>query len=837
MNFTEKLEDLFEQNADAFKVSKLFKERIKLYNASLQNRFIENLGKDFLVKHTKAYDSIISDMYKAVLRQLFGIYLPMRSSIPIAVIALGSYGREQLSMHSDIDLMIVFEEVEAYNTKLIIEKLLYLAWDAGLKLGHRVHEVHDIFKAANEDITIRTAMMEARFIVGSNFTYHATEREFNRLRQHDPKAFVLAKVEESQARRRKYPISMQPNMKEGVGALRDSNLLFWIAKTIYSISQLRDLVPSIINEEDYREYRIALELIFRVRSALHISANKQQDQLSLDYIPQLSTMLGFKEQRVFVTKVLTAQAQIDRITQIYVKKFIRPLIYGEENYTELKNSRIQKNIYHKNSTLYASYHCKALSIDTLFELILSQKDEMMKFDPSFIYLVSITDIQRPFNAKTYKMIQNFFMRAHTYPYLELFFNAGVIEYIFSSFKKVMYLPQFDGYHDYSVDRHSIKCVEALENIQDKKIQTLFESLHVEEKLMLKIAVLLHDTGKGRIQDHSEVGAKLISAFAKRLQLSESNISTMTLLVKQHVTMSIVAQRENIYNEKTLYKFMSKVQTKENLKLLYILTYADINGVGKNIYNTHTAKLLEELYYASLDIASQSDRISDATKRLRIENRIKNVAEYKELSNILKKKTLIIESNLFYFKHKPKDIIAIATEARNVFDYSYSLQNEETLSIEIFRKVPLNLGYLLGKLQHLDVASMDIFTLFDDVKYFKIAFFNQAAEDEIESTKEIIENSFDMHRKIELSPIKLKEEDIKLDCEHSLAYAELIIHTANQRGLLAYLVEKLEESSINITTAKIHSTKNKARDHFLIEKQLNMCDNADNLIKHILEGYN
>ena len=226
MNITEQIEDLIGKNATDFEISKLFKAYIADYKKSLPELFEQNQGKDFLVKHTKALDKIIHLMYKTVLRQMFGNYLPMRNSIPVAVIALGSYGREQLCVHSDIDLMLVFEKCEGYNTNTILEKLLYLAWDAGLKLGHRVHESNKLLKASREDITIRTAMMESRFITGSAFVWHAVQRQLTAIRHDDPKSFILAKIDEAHARRKKYPSSMQPNIKESVGGLRDSQLLF-----------------------------------------------------------------------------------------------------------------------------------------------------------------------------------------------------------------------------------------------------------------------------------------------------------------------------------------------------------------------------------------------------------------------------------------------------------------------------------------------------------------------------------------------------------------------------------------------------------------------------------
>ena len=364
MSIVEQLEDLIESNASDFELSKLFKSHINEYKDSLLTLFERNQGKDFLVTHTKTLDSILSLMYKTLLRRMFGNYLPMRGNIPIALIALGSYGREQLCVHSDIDLMIVYEKNEGYNTAAIIEKFLYLAWDAGMKLGHRVHEVNDLLDASREDITIKTAMMESRFIIGSPFTWNATLHRLTLIRHDKPKEFVLAKIEEAKIRRAKFPLSMQPNIKEGIGGLRDSQLLYWIAKTLYGVNTLRELSGKVFSEEHYREYRIALELLFRVRSALHLLANKQQDQLVLDFMPNIARILGFTDERRLVTKLLEAQWRINNFTQIYVKKMARLYLTDMTKISVIRSERLRKGFYALDNVLYSSYNLSTPSIES-----------------------------------------------------------------------------------------------------------------------------------------------------------------------------------------------------------------------------------------------------------------------------------------------------------------------------------------------------------------------------------------------------------------------------------------------------------------------------------------
>lgn len=835
MDIVLQIEDIIENNGNDFELSKLFKAYINEYKTSLPEVFKKNQGKDFLVRHTKQMDSIISLMYKTVLRRLFGNYLPMRTSIPIAIVALGSYGREQLCVHSDIDLLIVYEKVEGYNSELIIQKLFYLALDAGLKLGHRVHDVNDLFKASNEDITIRTSLMEARFVTGSSFTWQATGKKLTKIRLYNQKEFILAKIEEAQTRRKKYPPSMQPNIKESVGGLRDSNLIFWIAQTIYGVTTLKDLTGVLFSDEEYKDYRAALELLFRVRSALHLITNKQEDRLLLEHIPEVNRLLGFTNQQKMVTKVLEAQWRISNFTQIFVKKMVRPYIVDMSYVTKFRHNRLSKGIYVLENRLFASYNLEIQPLNKLLEILISLPDKFYHFDAGFLNQLTYTKISYPLQAKTYSLLKELLKRREMYCFLKLFYDAGILHHLFHNFKKVLHLPQFDGYHNYPVDIHSLKCVEALENIKEPFIEQLYNEFSDDEKLLLKIVTLFHDTGKGRKQDHSEVGAKLIVPFVKKLKLKEEHIERCVTLVKQHVTMSNVAFKQNIHNEKVLYKFMSNVGDLKNLKLLYVLTYADISGVGGNIYNTFNAKLLLDLYNSALEVAQNVGRISDATKRINIEKRVQKFPDFLELPKPLQNKLLRVESNLFFFKHTPLDIIKIAQKATRTKEYDYSIHVKTSLSIEIYRKIPLNIGYLLASLSHLDVASMEIFTLFDGIKYFKIEFIEHVSEDDKTDIEAIVNNAFDMKRHVPLKNVHIYKNEINIDCEHSLTHAEVTVNTQNQKGLLAYIMECFEELGINIVTAKIHSTKHKVRDSFLIEKQNDICNNVTKIYELLTKG--
>ncbi|MEA1983178.1 MAG: HD domain-containing protein [Campylobacterota bacterium] len=832
MNLRLEIENVIEKSGTDFELSKLFKHYIIEYKESLPELFESSQGKDFLVKHTKKLDSIISLMYKTILRRSFGDFIPMRNSIPIAIVALGSYGREQLCVHSDIDLLIVYEDIEGFNNKLIIEKFFYLAMDSGLKLGHRVHEVEDLFNGANEDLTIRTSLMESRFIIGSNFIWHAAQQKLAYIRVHQQKEFLLAKVEEAHTRRKKHPFSMQPNIKESVGGLRDTHLLYWVAHTIYGIHSLKELQGTIFKENSYKEYRIALELLYRVRSALHLITGKQEDTLRLEYIPAVAKMLGMKDQKKLASKVLSASWRINNFTRIFTKKMLRPFMYDSKMIKTLRKKRVQPGIYEFDNRIYASFNQNDRTIEELLETLISLEDKPYKYDSAILSQFTYAEVKHPLSEKIYSLLKQILERKHSFSILQLFYDAGVLHQLFLNFKKVLHMPQFDGYHNFPVDLHSIECVNALENIREPSIEKIYSNLSPSDRLLVKTIVLFHDTGKGRKQDHSEVGAKLIVPFAKQIGLSKESISRAVTLVKHHILMSNVAFKENIHNEKILYKFMSKIADAKNLDLLYVITYADINGVGSTTYNAFNSKLLHDLYVSALEVVQNSDRITDAKKRLIIEKRVQNLPDFKAMPKTLQKKIIGIESNLFFFKHTPLDILEIAKTAKETKEYSFTTKNESSLTIEIYRKTPLNVGFLLASLSHLNVANMEIFTLFDELKYFKIDFIQNIDGNELLDVEEIIDAAFDMTKVVTLKDIKIKKEEISVDCDHSLTHAEIRIHTKNQNGLLAYMLHHFEELNLNIITAKIHSTKYKVRDSFLMEKQNNICNNVENIYKSL-----
>jgi len=411
-----KIEELISQNADDFAIAKVLKTAIKEYLNSLDEIFINTKGKDFFIKHTKKIDSFIKVLYKYLLRKHFGDFLPMSNSIPIVLVALGSYGREQLCVYSDIDIMVLYKDIKGFNIKPIMEELMIIAWDSGLKLGSRVHELDELESAVKTDITIKTSIIESRFIYGSKLLWYGLENKLTNIRRDNIEEFILEKLDEHKKRLLKYPLTMQPNIKDGYGGMRESNMLFWIANVIYGVSNTKDLIGKHFTEVQYKEYRMALEYIFTVRNALHLIAKKKLDQVNFDVLPELSKLLGFKDspklvkERQCISKLFFSLHIVHNFTSIMIKKFSKKFIFQQENITKLRKARYAKNIYICENIVYTSFNKKGDKLTDILAQLITLPIEVQKFDISYIKYLKETKLPKVYNKKIKQQIKSLLLK-------------------------------------------------------------------------------------------------------------------------------------------------------------------------------------------------------------------------------------------------------------------------------------------------------------------------------------------------------------------------------------------------------------------------------------------
>lgn len=813
------IEELIYNNATDFEIAKVLKKEIKLYFGTLDETFANSGGKDFLLKHTKKIDSILKIIYMVAQRAMFGDYVPMKNSIPLALVALGSYGREQLCLYSDIDLMIVYKRVDGYNMEKMIEKIFYILLDTGLKLGHRVHEIDELYEVSKSDITIKTAILESRFIEGSVFIWTQTQNVINLIRHDNPKEFIRLKIEEQEKKHIKYPLTMQPNLKEGIGGFRDANLVYWIGKVLYNVDSIKNLPHNIVSEKEYKTFRIALEFLFRVRSALHLVSHKKEDKLRIELIPDIARLLGYDDGKDGQMQCAIKVTESLKIIRLYSTIWLNIL-----SHKYIKDNPKKNFLYPKDEKQNFNDMLKELS---------SYANEPFYPHPSFLQkLIHVDRPEMPSDA-IYKSINGFFYQPYSHSIINALSYARLLHYTIPPMKSVVDLPQFDGYHKFAVDIHSIRALYHIEHISKPHIKSLFDDLTKDEKMMLKVVTFLHDAGKGRKTDHHIIGASLFKSFAENLGIKSELIDSGQRLILYHTRMSNIAQREDIYNEGTILRFVSHFPNKKLLDMIYILTYADMSAVGDDIYNAFSAKLIDTLYLQSLNVLESQTSLDIVTKRIKKEDILKKNTEFLLFSKSEQKKILQIPSDLIFLRYSPNQIIDISKRAFEMEDYTFTINNTSNLTIEVIRKTSFNISYLLGRLSQLEIINMDICKLFDGLKYFKIDFTTTVDDEDINDITRVIHNSFDNTKKSKLIKPIIEESNIKIDCNHSEVYAIMHLNCKDQKGIVAYIINIFDDMGIDIATAKIHTIKNSARDMFLIEKNGNFCEHVPQVIERLV----
>jgi [protein-PII] uridylyltransferase len=801
---------------DDLKIAKTIKEEIKNYLNQVQ---IEG-GKDFFVKHTKKMDYFITAIYKYVLKKNFEEFRPPMNNIPITIVALGSYGREQLSVYSDIDIMIVYKDLAGYNIKNIIENFITMLWDLGLKIGHRVHELNDLFPASNEDITIKTAMLESRFVTGSKYLWFETENVLNKIRNHNKKEYILKKYEEMKERHKKYPISMEPNIKDGFGGIRDSNTLLWINKVLFNYPNNAYLIPKYANEESFKIYRSALEFLFKVRVYLHLTAKKKTDIVRLQYQREIALKMGYEDstrvsaERKFIKDLLKSLWRVNTFCEITIKKLIKPFLYKSAN--EMKKYRIKKELFICNNALYTTFN-NSYDFKNLVKEILNAP----KISKCDISVVSNFKDKKVNLSKT--DIKKLFYSQNLYPLFFALYRADKLDEIIPPFEKVKYLAQFDGYHQYPVDIHSLYTLKELEEIE------MFKKLNDKQKAILRFAAFFHDLGKGRVEDHSIIGAKIAKEFASSINFPNEEI--IAKLIKYHTLMSNVAQREDIFNDKVILSFASIVGNKEFLDFLYILTIADMKAVGEGVFNDFKAKLLNQLYNNTLKALENKELITETNARKRKEKILSNKEDFKILPKKIQKAALNSPSTQFFLQNSTNTIIEILKWLIDINDYKVRFENEKHLIIHLIKHDSLNfaIGWFLEKLQKLNLHHLSIYKI-GEFKYFRIEFAQKVDEFDIPIIEKYIKEAF--------SPKQIKEKltfkpnEFEIECNHSQNYAMLKLKTKDTKGIISTIMDIFDKYGISVEDVKISTHKNIARDLFIIPKESGFCEKKDKILKEL-----
>jgi [protein-PII] uridylyltransferase len=545
----------------------------------------------------------------------------------MAVVAVGGYGRGMLAPGSDIDLLFLLPYKQTAWGESVAESVLYALWDMGLKVGHATRSVDECIRQGRADMTIRTALLEARFLFGDRALFDEFTRRFDKdVMQGSAPEFVAAKLAERAERHRRAGQSrylVEPNVKDGKGGLRDLHTLFWIAKYVYRVKSADELVDQgVFSRAELALFRRCEEFLWAVRCHLHFLAGRAEERLSFDLQRDMAVRLGYTEHpglrdvERFMKHYFLVAKDVGDLTAIVCAELEERHVKPAQGLTRMvarlvRRRRRPMKDYPDFVVEYDRIHvadAEAFARDpvNLIRMFHLAEREDLDFHPDALRLarrsLKLIDADLRADATANRLFREILTSANApEPALRKMNETGVLGRFVPDFGRVVAMMQFNLYHHYTVDEHLIRCIGVLREIEGGKnpeyglANELMPGLKAQRDL-LYVALFLHDIAKGRPEDHSLAGARIARRFCPRLGFSAAETETVAWLVEKHLVMSTTAQSRDVNDRKTVEDFAAVVQNLDRMKLLLILTTADIRAVGPGVWNGWKAQLLRNLYY-------------------------------------------------------------------------------------------------------------------------------------------------------------------------------------------------------------------------------------------------
>src|SRR3954463_10547701 len=566
-------------------------------------------------------DEIIRLIYDLV-SQLYRSLTPSDSE-RMAVVATGGYGRGLMAPGSDIDLLFLLPYKQTAWGESVAEGILYCLWDMGLKVGHATRSVDECIRQAKADMTIRTALLESRYLLGDRALYDEFAARFDKdVVRNTGQEFVAAKLAEREERLRRAGQSrylVEPNVKDGKGGLRDLHTLFWIAKYVYRVRTTDELVErGVFDAQEYRIFRRCEDFLWSVRCNLHFVSGRAEERLSFDMQREIAVRLGYtshpgmQDVERFMKHYFLIAKDVGDLTAILCAKLedeqAKPAPVLSRVVARFRPATKRRRVPDSDDFIVDNNRINLAAPDVFKQdpvnLIrifrLAQKNNLA-FHPDAMRAAtrSLTLINTELrdNPEANRLFMEILTANDAEVVLRRMNETGVLGHFVRPFGRIVAMMQFNMYHHYTVDEHLIRCIGILQEIErggnDEFIvaSDLMRKIRPEHRNVLYITTLLHDIAKGRPEDHSIAGAKVARRLCPRLGFNAADTELVAWLIEQHLTMSVVAQSRDLSDRKTIENFAAVVQSVEQMKLLTILTTADIRGVGPGVWNGWKAQLL------------------------------------------------------------------------------------------------------------------------------------------------------------------------------------------------------------------------------------------------------
>lgn len=794
-----------------------------------------------------------------LLKKIWFHFFSKNDSENLSLIAIGGYGRGELQPYSDIDLLILSEQAENYQSK-ISDFITYL-WDIGFEIGHAVRTLEQCIQDGKSDITTATSLLESRWLTGNFDSFLSLQNVFNLKSFWPSHAFFAAKLEEQKARHKRYHNTLhqlEPNIKESPGGLRDIQTILWVAKRHFGADTLQELLQhNFISLKEFKEIQSAYHYLNRIRFALHRLKKRNENRLLFDHQQQLATPV-YTDDETEVDMVKSVEAYmkpyyqkvhiIARLNEILLQHFREDIYHFEEDHIQQINPRfrlvnqyldvIKENLFVKNPTALLEVFIIIENYDQMIEGIRSRTIRLIRDN---LHLIDDQFRSDPINKALF--IELFRQRKGVNAALKRMYAYGILGAYLPAFQKITGLMQFNIFHAYTVDEHTMLVIRNLRRFFIKKFAYEFPTAHqVSQQLckpeILLLAGLFHDIAKGRNGAHEKLGAVDAKEFAHKHNLNKNDSELLSWLVLRHLDFSYVAQKKDLSDPQVIQQFAKKVGSQERLDHLYLLTLADVRSTSDEVWNDWKNQLFLQLY-------NNTSKALDATSN-QPKDRIKQAIYNKEKASEQLKKRGLTPSEFQSFWHafektdffNRQSVAEIARITRGLYDKNHdaiNIQVQPTTSrgateIIIFMHdrdyLFAQFSQILDKL-NLNIVEAKIYSGEDDMTL--VIIYCLDAESKSITDESVLTNieetlKYQLYLKEDFLPSS-QPEPRRIRCFETPTeisfdtltdqLIELTIHTKDIPGLLAKIGMAFRQCQIRVYDAKINTVGEKAEDTFII----------------------
>ncbi len=606
-------------------------DNLQMARDALMTDFEADKAPDLLKAHTRIIDDYFRESYA---QSAVGLRLGAQKH-PYVLVALGGYGRGEQCIHSDIDLLFLFDHRVPLGAADLVDEFLFPLWGLGYDVGHATRSVDECVQLAKEDVESLTAMLDARFLAGMSPLYSKLEQALQKkVLKKNPKKVIQWLVEANNQRHRKFGESshlLKPNLKEGRGGLRDYHTLMWVARILSGVRQRRELkYLGILSHDEYRILAEALNFIWLVRNHLHLLVGRKNDQLHFEHQLKLAHRLGFKDTidkkavEQFLGRLHKEMEQIHYLCELFFHEHLLNKAHSRSKADD-PLSAVEGIVVAKGQLYFET--AKAIAKNPLLLLRIFEESVRLKLPLSMEAKRLVKEfgglIDKPMytSEPAVKSFERILVtRRFRFYVLTEMLNTGLLIRILPEFARLSNRILYNNYHIYPVDRHSIKVVRVLKHFgtaDDENGCPLCGDLYkqLNGKKWLLWAALLHDIGKGDPDmPHSEKGAELAHAILVERNAPVSAVRTVTFLIKEHLFLANIASRRDIDAEETAIFCARHIQRIDYLKMLYLLTVADSVATGPKAWNEWRATLLNNLFLKVASILEDKELASGKTIR-------------------------------------------------------------------------------------------------------------------------------------------------------------------------------------------------------------------------------